>query len=212
MLAENPQATDEQLQAQASSLAPDSVIRSLRVRVGRLGAAAVALGRAVAILGDEVPLRVAAALAELELSVASRAADALSAAHILVAREPLNFAHPLIRSALEHDTPASERASRHLKAARLLASDGEGNERVAAHLLRGRAEGDRWAVEQPRAAAREARSRGAAISAVAYLERALAEPAPDDLRATVLTELGSAEAALGMPAADEHLALCRPCQ
>jgi DNA-binding CsgD family transcriptional regulator len=207
VLAESPEATDEQLYAQASSLAPDSVIRSLRVRVGRLGAEAVALGRAVAILGDEVPLRVAAALAELELSEASKAADALTVAHVLVAREPLNFAHPLIRAALEHDIPAFERASRHLKAARLLASDGEDEERVAAHLLRGRAEGDRWAAEQLRAAASKARSRGAAISAVAYLERALAEPAPDDLRASLLTDLGSAEAALGLPAADEHLAL-----
>jgi DNA-binding CsgD family transcriptional regulator len=207
VLAESPDASGEQLQAQASSLAPDNVIRSLRVRVGRLGGDAVALGRAVAILGDEVPLRTAAALADLELSEASTAAEALSGAHVLAAREPLSFAHPLIRAAIEDDIPAFERASRHLQAARLLASDGEGVERVAAHLLRGRAEGDRWAVEQLHAAATEARSRGAAASAVAYLERALAEPAAGELRARLLAELGSAEAALGLPAADEHLTL-----
>lgn len=207
VLAENQGGSVEQRREQAASLAPDIVIRSLRVRVGRLGADAVALVRAVAILGDEVPLRRAAALAELTLTRASTASDALGAAHVLVASEPLGFAHPLIRAAIERDVPASERASRHLKAARILASDGEGIERVAAHLLLGRAEGDGWAVEQLRAAAGEARSRGAAASAVAYLERALTEPAPEEMRAHLLAELGSAEAALGLPAADEHLTL-----
>jgi DNA-binding CsgD family transcriptional regulator len=207
VLAENQGASVEQQQAQAASLAPDSVTRSLRVRVGRLGADAVALARAVAILGDEVPLRRAAALADFEMTKAIKASDALGAAHVLVASEPLSFAHPLIRAAIEQDIQPSERASRHLQAARLLAGDGEGVERVAAHLLLGRAEGDRWAVEQLRAAATEARSRGAAVSAVTYLERALAEPAPDELQAHLLAELGSAEAALGLAAADEHLAL-----
>lgn len=207
VLAENQGGSVEQRREQAASLAPDIVIRSLRVRVGRLGADAVALVRAVAILGDEVPLRRAAALADLELPKAIKASDALGAGHVLVASEPLSFAHPLIRAAIEQDIPASERASRHLQAARVLASDGEGVERVAAHLLLGRAEGDPWAVEQLRAAATEARSRGAAVSAVTYLERALAEPAPDELRARLLAELGSAEAALGLPAANEHLKL-----
>jgi DNA-binding CsgD family transcriptional regulator len=207
VLAEDPEASAEQLDQRARSLAPATVARSLRVRVGRLGSEAGALARAVAILGDDVPLRTAATLAGLDMSTTSQAADALASVDVLMAREPLTFVHPLIRTALEQDIPASQRASRHLEAARLLAREGDSVERVAAHLLRGRPEGDSWAVEQLRAAAAEARSRGAAQSAVRYLERALAEPPPGDLLAELLAELGSAEAAMGLEVADEHLAL-----
>ena len=206
-LSEDREASAEQLEQHARSLAPDNVTRSLRVRVGRLGPHAGALAQAVAVLGDEVPLRRAAALAGLELATASDAADALAAADVLWAGEPLRFVHPLISTAIEQDIPASERAGRHLEAARLMAGDGESVERIAAHLLRGRPEGDSWAVEQLRAAAAEARARGAARSAVRWLERALAEPPSGDVRAELLAELGSAEAALGMEAADEHLTL-----
>jgi DNA-binding CsgD family transcriptional regulator len=206
-LAEDPEESSEKLEQHARALAPDRVIRSLRVRIGRLGPDAAALGRAVAILGDDVPLRTAAALAKLDLPKASQAADALSAADLLMAREPLCFVHPLIRTAVEHDIPGSQRAGDHLEAARLLADEHAGVERVAAHLLRGRAEGSLWTVEQLRASAAQAGSRGAATSAVRYLERALAEPPPTELRAGLLADLGSAEAALGLDAAVEHLAL-----
>lgn len=206
-LAEDPKASADRLERAARSLAPQLVIRSLRVRVGRLGPEAAALARAVAVLGDAVPLRRAASLAGLGLPEASAAADALAAVDVLWAEEPLRFVHPLIRISLEQDIPASQRAGGHLKAARLISSEGEGAERIAAHLLRGRPESDWWAVEQLRAAAAEARSRGAALSAVRYLERALAEPPSGEVSAELLAELGSAEAALGLQAAEEHLTL-----
>jgi hypothetical protein len=79
-------------------------------------------------------------------------------------------------------------------------------ERAAAHLLAGRAEGDRWVVEQLPGAATAARARGAARSAVTYLRRALEEPPGGGMRAQVLAELGEAEAAAAMPAAADHLA------
>jgi DNA-binding CsgD family transcriptional regulator len=190
------------LTRRARALAPDAVIRSLRVRVGRLGATAAALARAIAILGDDVPLRRAAALAGLPLDAATAAADALAGVEIVLAREPLRFVHPLVQHAIEQDVPLFERASRHLDAARLLHADGEDAERVAAHLLLGHAGGDPWVVEQLRAAAREAR---AAQPAARYLERALQEPPTAQLRPEVLAELGAAEAALGRPAAADHL-------
>lgn len=205
-LAEERGLGSDQLRARARSLVPEVVSRSLRVRVGRLGRDAAALARTVAILGSDVPLRHAAVLSDLSIAQASIAADALSGADVLMAREPLNFVHPLVRQAIEIDIPASERASCHLEAARLLYGEGEGVERVAAHLLLGRAQGDPWVVERLRAAAREARASAAPQSAVRYLERALDEPPPRAERATVLGELGSAEAALARPAAVEHLA------
>ncbi len=191
------------LTRRARALAPDAVIRSLRVRVGRLGPAAAALARAIAVLGDDVPLRRAAALAELPIDAATAAADALAGVEIVLAREPLRFVHPLVQHAIEQDIPLFERASRHLDAARLLDADGEDAERVAAHLLLGHAGGDPWVVERLRAAAREAR---AAQPAARYLERALQEPPTVQLRPQVLAELGGAEAALGRPAAADHLA------
>ena len=179
------------------------MIRSLRVRVGRLGPPAAALARAIAILGDDVPLRRAAALAELPIDVATAAADALAAIEIVLNREPLRFVHPLVQYAIEQDIPLFERGGRHLDAARLLHADGEDAERIAAHLLLGHAGGSPWVVERLRAAAREAR---AAQPAVRYLERALQEPPTAGLRPQVLAELGAAEAALGRPAAADHLA------
>ncbi len=62
-------------------------------------------------------------------------------------------------------------------------------------------------VERLRAAAREARARAVPQSAVRYLRRALEEPPDDDaLRAEVLSELGTAEAAAGLPEAPGRFA------
>jgi len=195
----------EELAQQARGLVPDAVARTLRRRIARLGPAAAELARAVAILGDEVPLRRAAALAGLDPRAAGAAADALASVEVLAASEPLGFVHPLVRTAVADGTPTFERAARHLDAARLLAREGSDAQHVAAHLLRGTAAGDPWVVQQLRDAAREARAQGAATSATHYLERALAEPPPPELRADVLAELGAAEAEVGSPAADEHL-------
>ena len=175
------------------------------MRVGRIGPHGVALARALAVLGDDTPLRLAAGLANLSIEDASTSADALAAAEILLARESLRFVHPLVRHAIENDIPASELAGRHLDAARRLWADGSGSERVAAHLLLGRAEGSAWVVDQLRTAAQEARVRSAPQSAIRYLERAVQEPPGLELLSDVLGELGEAEAAAGRDSAAEHL-------
>jgi DNA-binding CsgD family transcriptional regulator len=202
-LGEDPAASGAELTRRTRALAPDAVTRSLRVRVGRLGSNAAALARSVAILGADVPLRRAAALAGLSIPDATAAANALAAVEVLLAREPLRFVHPLVQHAIAQDIPPFDRGSRHLDAARLLYADGGEIELVAAHLLLGHAGGDPWVVEQLRAAAREAR---APQPAVRYLQRALEEPPAPELRTDVLAELGAAEAALGQAAAAEHLA------
>ena len=117
----------DELARHARALVPDAVTRTLRVRVGRIGPHGVALARALAVLGDDTPLRLAAGLADLSIEDASTAADALAAVEILLAREPLRFVHPLVRHAIENDIPASELASRHLEAARRLYADGGGS-------------------------------------------------------------------------------------
>ncbi len=205
-LGEERELGSEQIARHARALAPDAVARSVRVRVGRLGAGAAALARAVAILGDDAPLRHAAELAGLSMRSAASAADALGAVEILLAREPLRFVHPLVRQAVGRDIPASERATLHLEAARLLAAEGAASERVGSHLLLGRPQGDGWVLERLRDAAADAAARGAPQLAVGYLRRALQEPPPAERRGEILAELGIAEASAGMPAAAEHLA------
>jgi DNA-binding CsgD family transcriptional regulator len=203
-LREESELDSAELARRALALAPDAVIRALRVRVGRLGSAAAALARAVVVLGDDVPLRHAAALAGLDLRSAGDAADALAAVEILLARDPLRFVHPLVRHAIGQDIPAAEFATGHFEAARLLYQEGAGPERIAAHLLLSHARGDAWAVEQLCAAAREARSRGVPQTAVRYLRRALEEPPREEVHVEVLAELGAAEAAAGLAEAAEH--------
>jgi DNA-binding CsgD family transcriptional regulator len=205
-LGEEKALDSDQLARLARALAPDTVTRSLRVRVGRLGEDAAALARAVAILGDDVPLRHAAALSGLKIARAGAAADALAGVEVLLAREPVRFVHPLVRKAIEQDIPASQRAGRHLDAARLLYAEASGAEHVAAHLLLGRGEGNPWVVERLREAAREAAFRAAPQSVVRYLVRALEEPPEIEARSELLAELGIAEAALGRPEAVDHLA------
>ncbi len=206
-LCEERALSSEQLALHARALAPDAVARSVRVRVGRLGMAASALARSVAILGDDAPLRQAARLARLSVASAASAADALAAVEILLAREPMRYVHPLVAQAVANDIPASQRASLHLEAARLVHADGATPERVASHLRLGRAQEDEWVVDQLCTAAREAREHAAPQSAVNYLRRALEEPPPAPRRAAVLAELGAVEALAGLPSAAEHLAL-----
>jgi len=179
--------------------------RSVSLRLSRLPPAAATLARAVAILGDGADPRQAAALAGLDEQTASEAAGALARVDVLRSQPPLGFVHPLIGAAVYESLTPLERERGHTRAARLLANAGAEPERVAAHLLRSPPAGDSQVVAILRDAARSAGSRGASESAVAYLRRALAEPAPAADRADLLLELGSAETRVDGEAAIGHL-------
>jgi DNA-binding CsgD family transcriptional regulator len=187
------------------AVAPAGVVRSVCLRLERLGTAAVALARAVAVLGGGVSLHHAAELAKLALADAASALEALARAEILEADDPLGFVHPLAAAAVYEDLGVSRRGGLHLRAARMLARDRIDLARVAVHLLAGGRHGDEWVVETLREAAMNALAQGAGELAVQYLDRALEEPPTREQRAGVLGELGRAEAALGKPAACEHL-------
>ena len=75
-------------------IAPAAVGPSVLARLGRMGAEAIALARAVAVLGAGSEVVVAARLAELDLVVAELTADRLAAAQILRPARPLEFFHP----------------------------------------------------------------------------------------------------------------------
>jgi len=183
---------------------PDSVREAAEARLERLGPDAVALARATVVLGLDANLLNAGRLAGLDQAQASRAADALAAASIVEVGGTLAFVHPLVRASIRSAIPAADLAAGHAEAARLVAGSAA-PERVATHLLNATRRADPWAVEQLRGAASRALSRGVPDAAVAYLMRALEEPAADEARAPLLVELAQAEALAARPEAIERL-------
>ncbi len=182
-------------------LAPERVTRTVLVRLARLSPEARAVARAVVVLGDDVDTRLAAELAGLDEAAVARGADELRAAAILDPAATLRFIHPLVRTALHADLPAGERAEAHARAVELLRARGASAQRLASHLVATETRGERATAETLLEAGRQALASGAPRSAIAYLTRALREPAPDDLRAAILAPLVTA----GIRAPDREL-------
>jgi DNA-binding CsgD family transcriptional regulator len=191
--------------ARVRSLVPETVLRSVLVRLNRRGDAARQLAQAVAVLGDRAPLRHARLLAGLDTETAEAAADALGEAGILAAGEPLRFAHPLLGSSVYADIPAFARARAHRRAADLLTADGAPLDAVAAHALHTRPDGDQRTVTTLREAAAQALNRGDPGAAARLLARALAEPPPAAARGHVLLELANAELEQGDLSAGDRI-------
>lgn len=191
--------------AMIDEVAPRSIIQSVETRLRRLAPRARALAQAAATFGLEAELRHTAALAGMNVEDAATAADALIGARLLSAASPLRFEHSVIRSAVLAGVAPAQLAQNHQRAAELLATDGAPADRVANHLLVSPRLGDpesvRWLTEAGDAVLR----RGAPETALAYYERALAEPPPPEERWPVLRRLGNAEGLLGRPSAAEHL-------
>ncbi|MBV9000667.1 MAG: ATP-binding protein, partial [Solirubrobacterales bacterium] len=209
-------ARDEGLAARADSvpalrrIAPSAVGTSVLARLGRLGTEAVALARAVAVLGAGTEVMLAARLAELDPVAAELTADRLATAQIFAPARPLEFFHPLIGEAVAHDFAAGARRVAHRRAAALLDCDGEESlARVAAHLLLCAAAADPWVVERLRDAARDALERGAPDVAADYARRALSEPPTPDERGSLMLLLGTAEWRADQPDAIAHLEQAR---
>ena len=184
--------------ADVEKLVPDRVGRSVLRRLAAEGDEAVKLAQALTVLG-EGELQELAPLAGLGEPEAVAAADRLVAADILVPATRLRFAHPILREAVRERMPPARRALAHARAARLLADRSAPRERIAAQLLEALARADRWVVETLVAAAEQERLRGSPDTAVSLLARALAEPAPADLRPAITLALAEAQAEAGHP-------------
>jgi len=182
-------------------LAGDRLRLAVPARLARLDAAAGALARAVAVLGDGCELRHAHALAGISQSSAVGVLPALIAAGVLADAQPLAFVHPLLRSAVYLDLAEPVRAAEHGRAAALLHGSNAGAEAVSHHLLAAEPVGEAWALAALTDAARTALARGAPESAVAYLRRALQERPERSERAALMRSLGNALARLGDPTA-----------
>jgi DNA-binding CsgD family transcriptional regulator len=187
-------------------LGPRVVGRAVALRLARLPDDATALLEAAAILGDGTDLRHVAALARLEPLPAARAAQQLVRSDLLARDDPVEFFHPVVRTAIYEGLDAVARSDGHRRAAELLVESGAPAEQAAAHLLATVPDDDAFTVATLREAARRSLGQGAADAAAGYLARALVEAADESTRAEVLVELGLAKRLIDGPAAAGHLA------
>ncbi|MBV9004897.1 MAG: AAA family ATPase, partial [Solirubrobacterales bacterium] len=191
--------------AHVAKLGPEPVARTVMRRVSALPDGAEALTRALAVFGGPVALRLAAALGGQPPEAAGRVADALRAAGVLAPGSTLEFAHPIVRTAIYEAIAPGERALWHAQAAALLAREDADAERVALHLLHSEPAGSSEVVELLWSAARSASGRGAPDAAAVHLIRALDEPPDHEAKPALLTELGLALAADRRAAAPQIL-------
>jgi DNA-binding CsgD family transcriptional regulator len=183
----------------------DAVTRNVRRRLDALGPQASAVACAVAVVGDGATVPEVAALCSLDEADVRAAVTDLVATEVLAADVQLTFVHPLVRAAVYDDITKVQRAHLHREVATL--RDGRDDpERVAVHLLRADPRGDSHVVDVLCDAAAEAVGRGAPDAAARFLQRALAEP-PElgAIRASVLVDLGQAEALARLDGFEEHL-------
>ncbi|MET8427736.1 AAA family ATPase [Nocardia sp. NPDC004860] len=187
-------------------LAPASVARSVMLRLARMGADALALARAVAVLGTSPSHTTAAQLCGLDFAAATAACSRLTSAQIFSDRDQLAFYHPMIRTAVYDKYAPNERAEAHLRAAELLRENDGDLDEVAGHIMRGAPTRAKWARDALHAAARGAGRKGAPATAVGYLRRALEMADTDPVGdADLLFDLGIMEAAAGERTSLDHL-------
>jgi class 3 adenylate cyclase/DNA-binding CsgD family transcriptional regulator len=179
--------------ARVAEIGPEPVARAVSLRLSRLPSEATVLARAVAVLGGRVELRHAAALAGLERDLAGHAATTLARADLLNYEMPLEFTHPVVRTAVYEDMSIAERIAAHRRAGTILAEAGAEPEHVAVHLEQSIPNGDAFVVETLQTAAQRALQRGSSDVAVSLLRRALAEPPAREQYGEVVRALGMAE-------------------
>jgi ATP/maltotriose-dependent transcriptional regulator MalT len=143
------------------------------------------------VLGTRAEVRHAATLAELDIAAAEAAADELADLGLLKRARPLEFEHPVVRSVIYEDIAPGARSTSHWRAAKVIGEEEAAASSVAVHLLAAEPAGDTWAVDELRRAAADEPS---PETAATYLQRALREPPPAELRGVLLLELGEAEA------------------
>jgi DNA-binding CsgD family transcriptional regulator len=165
-----------------------------------------ALLHAAVILGDGSELRLAAALAGLDTAGALSAATALVRSDLLRQENPLEFMHPIVRTAVFEEMAANDRMHAQRRAAELLLKGGAPPEQAATYLLPTLPANDQFVVATLRQAATRSLAQGAPDAAVGYLRRALDEQPPAAERGDVLGELGRAEVrTFEVGAAADHL-------
>jgi DNA-binding CsgD family transcriptional regulator len=189
--------TSEAVFSASASTLEERVLR----RTARVGSAAPAFARAAAVLGDGAQLSVAAELAGIDAAHAATLAHGLLRIEVLASEDPLAFVHPLVRQSLYDGMPLGERHTLHAGAAEVLLARGAPPEVALAHLSVLPPAGSVAVASAHLHAAEAALGRGAPAEATRWLERAIAEDAPEPTRAVLLARLGLTQASARDPAA-----------
>lgn len=179
-----------------------------RPLLDRLPADALAVARAIAVLGGE-DLETIAALAGTRPGPAGNAVRVLRAGELL---EPdrLDYPHDLIRTAVLDSTAPGELARLRERAATLLNDSGRSSEEVAVHLLVLDGPPQPWMVTVLREAAAAAESRGAPAAAARYLTQVLSAQEDDVAVLVHLSRvLGQSDPAASLRHLDRALELVR---
>ena len=185
-------------------LRPDTISRSVLMRLSALSPNARELARAVAVLDRRAKARHAAALAGLDGAAAEAAMHELVDADVLADASPLTFVHPLVRAVVHDDLSVMQIGRLNARAAAALEAEDAPPEAIAPHLLRVEPSNEAGIRATLVDAAADARRRGAPAIAADFLRRALAEAPPADERATLNHALAlSLFDACGAPAIDE---------
>ncbi len=161
-------------------------------RLASLGAPAVALARAVAVLGEPADRPAAADLAGLEGEAAAHAADDLVRGSFFEPAGELSFVHPIVRAAV-YDGLRAGRAPAPARARRGRAARPRRGRRAGASYVLAAPDrtAEPWLAVLLRAAD-EARRRASLETAAVYLRRALRETVEG--RVELLRVLGLCEA------------------
>src|SRR3954453_3483528 len=157
-------------------LGPQAIARGITTRLARLPSEAARLLRAAATLGDRTELPLAADLADLEPKAALSAASALVKADLFRHENPLEFIHPVVRTAVLEDMSADERTNAHRRAAEILLRRGAVPEQAATYLVRTVPGGDPFVVATLRQAAERSLAQGAPEAGGGYPRRGRDEP------------------------------------
>jgi DNA-binding CsgD family transcriptional regulator len=175
----------------ARRLVPDSLIRTVLLRLRALPEGAVPIAEALTILGD-APAEMVIELSGLDVDQAETGIEALQAAELIAGGADLAFTHPIIRSTIYEQISPRRRHRRHVEAARLLEQAGEAPERIAPHLIAGGDSAIPGGAEILVEAGRRVYALGAPEATVRYLVRALELDPEPALRAETLLQLGAA--------------------
>ncbi|WUQ09486.1 AAA family ATPase [Streptomyces sp. NBC_00250] len=189
----------------------------LVARLEALGAGPTRLAWAVAVLGADSTPQLLATLTGMTPNEVADHTDRLRRARIVTAPHhaaspaeagptgPLEFAHPLIATAVYGSVSPAVRTALHGRAAWALGEAGHGPAAASRHLREVHPDDDEDVVRRLRAAAVEHLAVGAPDAARRCLGRALAEPPGPETYATVLYELGCASLLTAPAATVRHL-------
>ncbi|MGW2026222.1 LuxR C-terminal-related transcriptional regulator [Streptomyces decoyicus] len=159
-----------------------------------LSTSALALARAVAVLGGGAEVVDSAELAHLTVEEALGAVDQLVEACLLANHTPLAFRHPLLETMALGRIAAGTRTALHLRAAALLRDRQAATTTVAHHLAAAGPLGEEWAMRCLWRAARQLEQEGRHEDAARCLRAALREPLRPHEKSAVRRELAELEA------------------